>query len=463
MQLTPEDANKNPLDLPEIRDRISLFLERKDCLSCMRVSRDWFKEFVKRVWCRIDFAKDSKFNNIDPKTLDKYGSLIKLALKISTFEHILSLQHPQVNSVELVSVLLFGNWHYRELFSHFVRRCGGEIRNMTIHCTVPYLDNVDEQRIRACQFVHVNTLLTCPMPKRSSTLGCGLSLECLELSRTCLTREGFSALLQYSPVLRKLKLFRVVVLRYNPAFELFRDSRITSLEAPLGEILIPDNALPSSPSLLVHLPLLKEWHVTSLDRTDAWTDDSFRSEMSTHCPLLKSFQFDHFNSTKLSDLLLNCAQDLESCTFPACNLYISTVFACVSHQRTLTSITLMDKFQRQDSPEMQWAYFLPKLCFNLKALSMEGLILDMKSVENQPWTCLGLQELRVQFRGLDSNDGIEQCVKQVCAWRQSGDSTLVRTMDKDTILSKVSLHLVQFKQLSTLWAGTKERNPGQRP
>jgi hypothetical protein len=310
-----------------------------------------------------------------------------------------------------------------------------------------------EKQALSRNFIHVNILLTPTMPKRSSTFGYGLSLQYLELTNTCLTREGFSDLLRYSPILHKLKLLNVLVLSYNPAFELFKDSSVTSLEASLNKILVPDTELTSSPSLLVHFPQLKEWHVTSLERASTWTNDALRSEISTYCPLLKRFQFGQCESGMLSDLLLYCTQDLESCTFSAKNLLISTAFACISHQRTLTSLTLIGQ---QDSQTDQWVYFIPKLCPNLKVLSMEGVTLDIKLIENQPWTCMDLQELRVRFEGLDGGDGIAQCVTRVSAWRQAGASTPFRVLENGTVVSRVSVHLAQFYQLSKLWSGSKE-------
>ncbi|KAG0273084.1 hypothetical protein BGZ95_011114 [Linnemannia exigua] len=456
MRLVSEDVEKNPLNLPELRTRIGLFLDPKDCLSCMRVSRDWFGDFVKPVWHTIDYAKDQRFNNIGPMVLDKYGSLIKRALNISTFEHIFSLQHPKVDSINALNIVLMDDWLFQELVADLIRRCKGRITDLTMLCPLSQIDTVVEQRRRARIFIHISMLMTTPMPSSASNLSHGHCLENLELSRVCITREGFSALLQFSPVLRKIKLFKVVILRHNPAFKVFRDSSVTYLDAPMGDTLMPDPESPNSPSLLAHFPLLQKWFITCLHRPTAWTNEAVRSEISTQCPLLTNIRFGRHGTETLDDLLLNCTQNLKSCSFSAYKLNMSTAFACISHLQTLTSITLEGTLRQHDSPEMQWVYFIPKLCLHLKVLSMEGLILDAKTVEDQPWTCLGLQELRVRFKGLESNGDIAWSVTQVCDLRRAVDFTLVRLQDKDTVLSRVTLHLVQFKQLSTFWAGTKE-------
>ena len=36
----------NPLDLSEIRALVARYLNRKDLVICLRVSRDWFNDFI---------------------------------------------------------------------------------------------------------------------------------------------------------------------------------------------------------------------------------------------------------------------------------------------------------------------------------------------------------------------------------------------------------------------------------
>ncbi|KAG0270540.1 hypothetical protein BGZ96_006285, partial [Linnemannia gamsii] len=49
---------KNPLDLPEIRAAVARYLDRNDLVTCLRVFRDWFKDFVRPVWHTIDLNMD---------------------------------------------------------------------------------------------------------------------------------------------------------------------------------------------------------------------------------------------------------------------------------------------------------------------------------------------------------------------------------------------------------------------
>ncbi|KAG0293933.1 hypothetical protein BGZ96_002047 [Linnemannia gamsii] len=341
---------ENPLENPKIRTRIALFLSSKDCIACMQVSRDWFQDFVRPVWHTIKFPRDRKFQTIDPKVLNNYGQFIKQVRNISLHDELKSLQHAKIDSLTAVSFVLEGDWHYRELVADLIRRC----------CSLPAMPSTDVEY--------------------------GLRLNYLSLSRSCITREGFSALLQCSPVLQILKLFQVVVLRYNASLNLFRKSSIIYLEAPLGEILMPDPQLPGSPSLLVHMPLLQEWTFTSLERPTTWTDDTLRKELSDNCRLLKSLRFDKTTTTtstgEIASLVLKCAQKLESCTFSAQDLNLAMAFACISHLDTLTSLTITVKKSLVDiSYAMEWVYYIPKLCSNLKVLSIQEVVLEMKEIE----------------------------------------------------------------------------------
>ncbi|KAF9123323.1 hypothetical protein BGW39_009108 [Mortierella sp. 14UC] len=441
-----------PLSLPEIRIRIAQFLEIKDCISCMCVSRDWSNDFVWRIWYKVDFSKERHLAALNPNMLYIHGALIKQVSHLSTFEHVRALQHPRVDSIRSLDVHFTDDRHYRELVADLLRRCKGDITDLTISCSPSEPDNVVEQRNHGNHFIQVNTLISYPMSPRSSAVGYGVSLHYLSMNRVCLTREGFSALLRYSPVLRKLKLFHVVVLEYNPAFELSRESSVTSLEAPLGEVWMPDSEMSSAPSLLAHLPLLEEWIFTSLDQPSNWNKDTASQQVADCCPFLNTLRFSHATTDNLSDLLLDCFQLVEACTFSAKNLETVTTIACINHMQTLTSVTIADELAEPDSPVMKWLYFIPKLCLHLEYLSIEKLALDIGTVKRHHWSCRDLRELRVRFKGLESGEDIGRCAKQVYAWRQTGSMLPV----DGTIVSRVSHYLIQFTQLSVVWMGTKD-------
>ncbi|KAF9086734.1 hypothetical protein BGX23_008625 [Mortierella sp. AD031] len=454
MQLSLVSLPKNPLELPEIRTRVASFLNRKDCLSCICVSRDWFHDFVKPVWHTVDFAKDTAFVNVTSDVLEKYGHYIRQVLNISTLKHLTALQHPSVDSLQSVDALLNDNMYHRELHSDLIRRSRGVLSEMKLSFSPANPDTVIEQRKWAKHFFHVDTILSRPASPNDSTSGYGPNLTSLSLDRLSFTHEGFTALFRYSPVLQELKLFQVVVFHHPSAFKLFQESTITSLSASLGQVFLLDPEEPKAPSLLSYFPLLEKWRITSLARPSNWPSDPLCVDFSSSCPLLKTVWFGDDNAETMSNLLLHSFTSLKTVSFSALNVAMSTSLGLIAHLETLTSITITDKIQ--DPSLMTWLHFVLKLCRNLEVLSIEFLVLDMDAVEKYQWSCENLKELRVQFKGLDTPQDIDECLKNVCVRRHTSDTPLTGPgTNMKTISSRVTHHLLQFRKLKTVWLGTK--------
>ncbi|KAH7034406.1 hypothetical protein BKA57DRAFT_476087 [Linnemannia elongata] len=466
MQLVPNNPPNNPLDLPEIRTRVATFLKRKDCLSCIRVSRDWFHDFVPSVWHTIDFKTDAAaFTAVTPEVLEKYGGFIAQALDVEGPERLSALQHSRVDSIRTMDVSLPSSWVYRELLSDLMLRCSGSIKDLRIRSSPPDPDTFEEQRKWACHYMHVNDVFAQfpPSPGQGLTPNQGSCLRVLSLSRVCITREGFSALLRGSQNLEDLALFRVVIIRHKPTVTLYTGSNLRYLSASVAQVWCNDEEDPLAPCLLLHFPLLKAWDILLLDRPKHWTSktSSPPANFSTWCPSLKTINFgvllDRFGAKRIkimTDLLLNSFEDLEACIFSAGNLDSSSALGLISHQETLTSVTITNRIQdAEDATAMRWVHLIMKLCGNLETFSFEGMECD---VDKCVWGSRDLKGLRVMFEGLEATQDIEGCVKQLCGLRQAGGVVGAQPMAKDTISSRVAKHLMQFKKLRTVWLGTKD-------
>ncbi|KAF9922836.1 hypothetical protein FBU30_007024 [Linnemannia zychae] len=114
MDYTSRLAPVNPLEIPEIRVLIAKHLDRRDAVPCMRVSQDWFRDFAPVVWYEIDFSKRTPLYYITSNVLQKYGSYIGRVCKVSTLQHLLFLQHSNVDSIRylhwcpLLNTITFG-------------------------------------------------------------------------------------------------------------------------------------------------------------------------------------------------------------------------------------------------------------------------------------------------------------------------------------------------------------------
>ncbi|KAF9127945.1 hypothetical protein BGW39_005456 [Mortierella sp. 14UC] len=445
----------NPLDLSEIRTHVASSLTRKDCVSCMRVSRDWFQDFVGPVWRVVDFAKDfNVFSTIPPNVLDKYGGFISEALNIGSPDKLMALQHPRIDSIKTIDILIDNNLYHRELFSDLVRRCRSTIQEMTLHTSPSTPDTVLEQRKWAKHFVQVDAIAPHFHSTSITPTSHGSHLTFLSLDHVNLTYEGLSALLRYSPALRKLVLDQLVIFRDKRVFELYQDSNLTSLSASFAQVMELDPNDRTTPSLLICFPRLEEWNITSTAKPSHWGVNFPHLDISALCPQLKTVIFGTGSTSIISSLLLHSFNSLKSCTILAEDLTMATAFGLVVHMDTLISIAMTGEMRNITS--IHCICSILKLCRNIRILDLERLVCDLDMAEKYRWHCPELQELRLQFKGLEQPEDIDRCIMQLCAWRRSGGAAGTQSTENDAVSTRVARHLLQFKQLRTIWLGTRD-------
>ncbi|KAF9154791.1 hypothetical protein BG015_011973 [Linnemannia schmuckeri] len=460
MQITKETpSSTNPLDLSEIRTVIATYLNSKDSLSCMRVSRAWFQDFAPYVWHTINFDEDDiAFKKVTPEILDKYGAFISEALNITHMEDLLAIQHHKVGALKSIHVRPTRSNLYRELISGLLLRCNGSIHTLDIRCDSPSPDTLKEQRKQPEHYVRVADIIAAggvsPSADNRITPGRGGCLRTLTLGYVCFTREGFSTLLRCSPSLDELILFRVIVMGHTKSIPLYTGSNLRRLSASLIQIYALDEEDSNAPCLLLHFPLLKNWNIMQMYRPDHWTTDPVCEDFSSWCPDLKNITFGHDNPELISNLLINTFQKVESCTPLAENLTPSTALGLIAHQATLMSIAIQGEME--DTTWTQWFHTIPRLCSNLQVLSLKSLELDSKSLDAFQWGCKDLRELRVRFKDLGDPEEIDTCLMPLCDWRRFGGGVFIPHKDKVNIETRVCQFLFQFKKLRTVWLGTKD-------
>ncbi|KAF9153963.1 hypothetical protein BG015_002222 [Linnemannia schmuckeri] len=439
---------KSPLDQSRIRSFIAAYLDRKDLVVCLRVSRDWFKDFVGPVWHTIDMNTDKKFVDLSCDVLNQYGRFIRKVINITTYDNVKTLQHPKLDSVVSMSIANHINPFHRSLELDFIRRCNATLTELDFRGQAPPSRSPRKVHERDENYLDAGILSSCLTPSTGS-YHVGSRLVSLSLTGICFSHEGFTTLLRHSPVLRKLALSNVFVDHFHPGFDQFRDSSVTSLRGSLAEICAPA-VFGWTPSLLHQFSQLQEWHLTTVDRCSGWgSDTDFSRELATCCPHLKTLRFDQVTNTdKLSDLLLDSFREPESLTFSAKNLSHSMILSLISHLNTLTTVIITD--QCTDATAMRWLYLIPKSCLHLEVLSMRDLILDIAIVKEHKWGCQDLQELHVRFRGLEDAQLINRCIKDICSERKRP----YRARTGDSISSQVSSYLVEFYYLTTVSLGT---------
>ncbi|KAG0281532.1 hypothetical protein BGZ96_001099 [Linnemannia gamsii] len=429
----------------------------------MRVSRDWFKDFAPVTWRTLDFCNGKGNIGGNSTTIDKYGGFITHTLNISALEDILTLQHAKVNALQTVQVRLTHNCIYRELVWDLISRCGGSIRTMDLHCDPPPSDSFQETNLK--YFIRFNDMFAPPCLSPSTngggiTTSHGSRLTELSLKYVCLTREGFSSMLQRSPSLDRLVLYRVIIIGHSDSVPLYTGSSLRYLSASLNQIYAFDTK-GCAPCLLLHFPLLQEWNISWMYPPNHWTIGPAYKDFSSWCPQLKTITFGTEGTEPISRLLVNTFDTLESCTISGECLTASTALGLISHKDTLTSIIIKDRSPRDDW--MHWFHVIPRLCLHLQVLSLEPLEFDSETLDSFQWGCKDLRELRVRFKNLGDigeysvSSDVDECLMQLCDWRRfGGGAALVRFKERETIKTRICHYLFQFKKLRTVWLGTKD-------
>ncbi|KAF9086822.1 hypothetical protein BGX29_001208 [Mortierella sp. GBA35] len=185
---------ERPLDISELRTRVSRFLDLRDVLSCALVCRVWSQDFVPILWHTIDFSIQPRIRNANLKTTKKLGKNIQRLYSIQLSHlHFLSTvfcNNPQVNA------------HGYDLISR--NRTSLTYLKVTVRTTLRNFNDITPHHyIPPDVLVHP----TCSR------------LTDLILENVCLAREGFTTILQLSPLLQKINLTESCILTGGYAYE----------------------------------------------------------------------------------------------------------------------------------------------------------------------------------------------------------------------------------------------------
>ncbi|KAG0308897.1 hypothetical protein BGZ97_013225 [Linnemannia gamsii] len=450
--MAPTSMTTRALDLPEIKARIASFLNNKDRISCMLVSRDWCSAFAGLVWNTLDFDKDESFSKIPQDVISKYGHLIRNVVQVSKEEHIMALQHPSIaclNKIEFfithnnLSILLFHDlvgYHRQSLTA---LRVSGEL----------VADDFLEEQVTSGVYLTLDSLRpTC-------------SLVSLILVEVCISRRAFSSILRSCPSLQSVELLDVIFLGYSPMLEHFRHTGLRTLSAARDQVWSNgEQLLPGTQSLLIHFPALETWKIKDSRVESLAVLEKLKVAILINCPKLKRVRFSMTEADRIATYLDNGFHGLEYCSFNYTALNQPVLLGLLEYQATLTSIVLISKAVKIDlstpdelTSSKKMIGLLLKTCERLQVLSAEGHRMDVCYLEDENIACMGLQELRVRFLGLDTPALVDGCLETLSTRRKSGAGTVDGPSKSGKLVSdRVCCQLMRFKKLRMVWLGTRE-------
>ncbi|KAF9112375.1 hypothetical protein BGX27_003481 [Mortierella sp. AM989] len=412
-------ADHSPFDIPEIRDQIAQFLSTNDVLSCSVVCKSWSHGFTRRIWRKVDFNWNSRFNELDPKVISKHGRHIRVVERLSEENELNVLQDSSIRNLNCLRLILAKSPRFRSQAIDVIRRNRNTIKKLAIQ------DSYSEEDESGFDFV--DALI--PSPRT-----CGLTE--LSLDSVYLTQESFSLLLAGCPLLDLIKLEECT---FQPCSvsEPFKNYNVTHLIASISQIRSEISSLTSSSlSFLEHFPNLKRWDVHTNEPMSTTTADAIRYKLSNQEVVL-GLLF-HKDSLKY---VHGYHRDHEMWTYD-----------------TNTVPVMEDHFSESGSG---WVIQLLTMnCPNLESLILPLHEMDVDYVERFPWACKNLKELRVRFKGLGTKEsilGVTEMWREAQRARTRGNhvemDAVMAKSNSMSVKDKVTRHLLQFPKLNTVWLG----------
>ncbi|KAF9195043.1 hypothetical protein BGZ51_006009 [Haplosporangium sp. Z 767] len=472
---------RNPLHIPEIRSRISRFVSVKDAVSCVRVSKDWSKDFAFPIWYSIDFKIHNSFVQLHDNVITKNGHHIRIVKNLETQAQLNALLRPTIVKVQVLELICAASARFRALCLDLILNNNRSLEKLTLDMDQDATqDDYSSRMVSIISFIPVQSVS---------------KLTTLRLYGACCSRNSFASFLRHCPLLTTVDLQCGVALFSSLSIDTFQHTGVTTLVAPIEQVFKPDpesELLPLGSTLLVHFPNLIEWTTYLSLEESVVPIERIKTETRMCCP--KVNQIDTWTTPHdfLYGLIAKVFYNLASVEFAYEQLSMDIVLALLFHKATLFGVSTTfesnkSAFERDELPvevdhfqgSARALQLLPRSCPNLTTLNLEPHQMDMDFVEEEVWVCKGLRRLRVRILGLDTKEKVDRTLqlwvdgrrKNTDSWReehgkeneeegeegtQSAESHLSKTEDM-SIEMRVARHLLKFKQLNAVWLGTRTR------
>ncbi|KAF9922116.1 hypothetical protein FBU30_007805 [Linnemannia zychae] len=463
---------KTPFELPELRCRISGFVPVKDALSCSLVCKAWTADFMAIIWHTVDFRVHSRFTDLSPEVISKYGHYIRVILLAYSEKQVSLVTNAAVRDLKVLRIFKSRSTTQNTNIQEIIHR--------NIHSLCDLLVSLDSAISRDSSVViTAPTLVSSGIPLRMTATLTKLRLEKLQI-----THSDLVAALQVAPFLESLMLsVKAIDGRVIPSF---KHTQLKTLMGNFQAVFSQDGSL----SLLSYFP--------NLIRLCLWPESSqmsiptakIKADIAEYCPRLREFGIERLQET----FILFCNQIIRNPTQITFDFdYISdkVIAAILQHQATLTKITIYvlengydfntDKMFKASRSYDKWGHLLeqiPRSCSKLEELDLHLYEMKLDDVEDAGWVCMDLKILWIQIKGLDTKEKIMRAIELwrsgAREWRrtQAMESRGMKTTEVDkekekdsnkeakelenidtSIEARVARHLLKFKKLQQVWLG----------
>ncbi|KAI1302792.1 hypothetical protein EDD11_005550 [Mortierella claussenii] len=498
------------MDTPEIRTILGKVLDMATMTTCSQLSKAWNEALTPHIWHAIDLKKHREFNELEQECIAKHGHHIRTIHFIQRRSELdMFIMEPSISCLTYLDIMIKAPAGYQKLAIQLIHRNLDTLTELEIYG--------DNKKSRYTEFALEDALVPTRGAFSSSIFPNKLTkLVFRELS---MTRQSFSAVLEACPLLTWLEIRYSALYRsmdrhdftekdldeegQEPEGLFFQHQSVTYLSAPIEQIFKPDPSNPkTATSLLVHFPKVEIWDTWgSIDDNPTTNRQTINSTVRMHFPLLKDLVLYAYNGDEASNILLHAINDVVQMRLRLSSVNPGVILGLLSHQNSMTSLQAIPDDEgewrynadqvtdtREDDGDWMTHVLLSK-CARLTMVDLHPFQLDMDMVDQFPWACKGLEELRIRVKGLDTKELIMLVIRKwtlACRARRSTASTArlesketvvmndveehhghekttvikgdspandMSDMDNDTIIDRVVAHLLQFDKLTRVWLG----------
>ncbi|KAG0374021.1 hypothetical protein BGX24_010940 [Mortierella sp. AD032] len=461
-------STMNPLDLPELRRRISRFFSVKDAVACALVSKSWADDLMSVIWFKIDFDVHPRFADLSSDIIAKHGHLIRIAKNAKTPPQVYALANEGVHSLRELRVETSVSAIQREQVYEIIARNNPSLEHLYLFARSPTSRNLKSP---------IHSVMVSALIPSSSVTRRTSPLKTLRLKYQHLTHDDLIAILQACPKLYELRLGYTEVVG-KPTLP-FQHEYLKVLGSSLDSLFqVPRHGH----SLLPYFPRLATLSTFNYVRDSLGPPTTvIKEEISRHCPRLTGFYLEDGARTIVPTFITDIASNVEVVCFLYHHLSLKIIMAILLHRNTLRKIkhfnqqtdfdlerdevgVVTDHF-KESGKHLQ---LIPRCCPALKEFDLPGHEMDMDEVEVGEWVCKDLKTLRVRIKDLDTK---EKILKVIALWRkgcwrlwQEKAGMPVEAVDEQdatdmSIEARVTRHLLKFDKLWRVWLGCQTWNP----
>ncbi|KAF9366275.1 hypothetical protein BGX34_004726 [Mortierella sp. NVP85] len=393
-------VREHPLLLPEILQPISCFVSLSDAISCARVCRTWNDPFTSAIWHTIDFEEQDRFVDVDPAVVKKHGHRIRSVLAVTQDDEIQALHHLSVCKVTNLTIVMPGTVNFQAYCGDLLRQNAASLKE---------LDIIAEGDSPVFPF----DAIFLPTGGRTTS-----PLSVLRIQNLTMTRDGFSSLLKMCPALEEMSLALITLLSTSCS-EPYQHTGVKHLKAPLEQLFgFARTSAVEGPSILAHFPQLTKFHSWCPDDPPPFPYDDMEIQFAKHCPLITEVITE--THAAVTPMFLGTIKNLVHITVE--EITSSVIMAMLFHGATLETVRTfapdLNYYFENMVPELEekkacsialgWEFqLIPQTCARLTKLELPTFVMDMDDIERKPWVCMGLSQLFVRIRGLETAKTID--------------------------------------------------------